>query len=62
MDRLRAHVVIHGLVQGVWFRASTRDEAVRIGITGWVKNLRDGSVERTPNIFWLACELLCPFS
>ncbi len=45
MERLRAHVIVHGFVQGVWFRASTRDEAVRIGVTGWVRNLSDGSVE-----------------
>ncbi len=44
-DKLRAHVVIHGLVQGVYFRASTREEAVRAGVGGWVKNLPDGSVE-----------------
>ena len=42
---LRAHVVVHGLVQGVWFRASTRDEALRIGVGGWVRNLPDGNVE-----------------
>jgi acylphosphatase len=42
---LRAHAVIHGLVQGVWFRASTKDEAIRIGVNGWVRNLPDGSVE-----------------
>lgn len=42
---LRAHAVIHGLVQGVWFRASTREEANRIGVNGWVRNLPDGSVE-----------------
>jgi len=45
MDTLRAHVVIHGLVQGVFFRASTRDEAIRLGVGGWVRNLPDGSVE-----------------
>jgi len=44
-DRLRAHVVIHGRVQGVWFRASTKDEADRLGVTGWVRNLPDRSVE-----------------
>jgi acylphosphatase len=32
-------------VQGVWFRASTRDEADRLGVSGWVSNLPDGSVE-----------------
>jgi acylphosphatase len=44
-DQLRAHVVVHGLVQGVWFRSSTKDEADRLGVTGWVRNLPDGSVE-----------------
>ncbi len=44
-ETLRAHVVIHGLVQGVYFRASTRDEAIRLGVGGWVRNLPDGSVE-----------------
>jgi len=42
---LRALAVIHGRVQGVFFRASTRDEALRIGVGGWVRNLPDGSVE-----------------
>ncbi len=45
MDNLRAHVVIHGLVQGVYFRASTKEVAVRLGVGGWVRNLMDGSVE-----------------
>jgi acylphosphatase len=45
MNGLRAHVVVHGLVQGVWFRASTRDEALRLGVTGWIRNLSEGSVE-----------------
>ena len=44
-EHLRAHVIVHGLVQGVWFRASTKDEADRLGVTGWVSNLPDGSVE-----------------
>ncbi len=44
-EYLRAHLVIHGLVQGVYFRASTRDEAVALGVGGWVRNLPDGSVE-----------------
>jgi len=42
---LRALVTIHGLVQGVYFRASTHDEAIRLGVNGWVRNLPDGSVE-----------------
>jgi acylphosphatase len=42
---LRARVIIHGLVQGVFFRASTREEAIRIGVGGWVRNLSDGAVQ-----------------
>jgi acylphosphatase len=38
---VRAHVTITGLVQGVWFRASTADEARAIGLTGWVRNAGD---------------------
>ncbi len=45
MDSLRAHVIVHGFVQGVWFRASAREEALRIGVVGWVRNLPDGNVE-----------------
>jgi len=44
-DRLRAHVVIEGKVQGVWFRAWTRERAVAHGLSGWVRNRRDGAVE-----------------
>lgn len=32
-------------MQGVWYRESMRQEAERLGITGWVRNRRDGSVE-----------------
>jgi acylphosphatase len=35
---------ITGRVQGVWFRAWTRNEATRLGLTGWVRNETDGSV------------------
>ncbi len=45
MATLRAQVIIHGLVQGVFFRSSTRDEAVRLGVGGWVRNLPDGTVQ-----------------
>lgn len=37
--------LVSGRVQGVWFRASTRDEAERHGITGYARNLPDGRVE-----------------
>jgi acylphosphatase len=44
-DRVRARVIVSGVVQGVFFRASTRDEAHRLGVSGWVRNLPDGEVE-----------------
>jgi len=43
--RLRAHVMIEGKVQGVWFRAWVREQAGERGLLGWVRNRRDGSVE-----------------
>ena len=39
------HVVISGRVQGVWFRASTKQKAEQLGLTGWVKNTHEGNVE-----------------
>lgn len=41
----RAHVVVTGRVQGVFYRASCRDEAAARGLAGWVRNNPDGSVE-----------------
>jgi len=42
---VRAHVYVSGRVQGVFFRTETQDEAIRRGVTGWVRNLPDGRVE-----------------
>lgn len=41
----RVRLTASGLVQGVFFRAATRDEAQRLGITGWVRNTSEGTVE-----------------
>ena len=43
----RAHVVYSGNVQGVGFRYTAQDIAMKVGLTGWVKNLVDGKVEIT---------------
>jgi Acylphosphatases len=43
--RTRAHVFVSGTVQGVSFRATTRDTARQHGVEGWVRNLNDGRVE-----------------
>jgi acylphosphatase len=45
MDLARVNIVIKGLVQGVYFRATARQKAHKLNITGWVKNRWDGSVE-----------------
>jgi len=37
--------IVHGKVQGVFYRASTQDKARTCGVTGWVRNSTDGSVE-----------------
>ena len=44
-DRTRAHVHVSGTVQGVFFRATTRETDEKHGVDGWVKNLPDGRVE-----------------
>ena len=42
---IRRRVIVHGFVQGVFFRDSTRRLAQRHGVTGWVANRADGAVE-----------------
>lgn len=44
-DRTRAHVFVSGRVQGVHYRATTRDVAHEHDIDGWVRNLKNGRVE-----------------
>jgi acylphosphatase len=44
-DRVRAHVFVSGRVQGVYYRANTRDAASERGVDGWVQNLDDSRVE-----------------
>src|ERR671916_787681 len=44
-DVERRRVTVHGEVQGVFFRDSTREEAERRGVAGWVTNRSDGAVE-----------------
>ena len=44
-ERTRAHVYVSGTVQGVYYRASTRDAARERDVDGWVRNLDDGRVE-----------------
>ena len=41
----RGHFLVSGRVQGVCFRMCAEDEARRLGLTGWVRNLPDGRVE-----------------
>lgn len=45
MAAVRRRVVVHGRVQGVFFRDSTQKEAEKRGVAGWVRNRDDGAVE-----------------
>jgi acylphosphatase len=42
---VRLEALVHGRVQGVGFRWFVREEALRLGLRGWVRNRRDGTVE-----------------
>ncbi|UCD78780.1 MAG: acylphosphatase [Desulfobacterales bacterium] len=44
-NKVRAHAIISGRVQGVFFRMETKRAADRFGVFGWVRNLKDGTVE-----------------
>ncbi|NNL76736.1 MAG: acylphosphatase [Desulfobacterales bacterium] len=44
-DNVRAHAIISGRVQGVFFRVETQRAANGIGVSGWVRNRSDGTVE-----------------
>lgn len=43
--KTHVHILILGRVQGVWYRANTKQKADEFGLTGWVKNTDDGNVE-----------------
>ena len=45
MTLVRRRVVVHGRVQGVWFRESARRRAEELGVSGWIRNRADGAVE-----------------
>ncbi|MBV9005801.1 MAG: acylphosphatase [Solirubrobacterales bacterium] len=44
-EQVRRRVIVHGSVQGVFFRDSTRERARAHGVAGWVRNRGDGAVE-----------------
>jgi len=45
MSKVRAHVIITGKVQGVYFRAKAQEQAVALAVVGWIRNKSDGTVE-----------------
>ncbi len=45
MNPSAVHMVVHGRVQGVFYRANTQAEARHLGVKGWVRNCPDGTVE-----------------
>ncbi len=44
MPLVRADIIVTGIVQGVFYRADTQQQAAALGLTGWVRNEMDGSV------------------
>ncbi len=44
-EPVRVHAIVHGMVQGVCYRAETHHKAESLGVKGWVRNLPDGCVE-----------------
>ncbi len=42
---VRQRVIVHGRVQGVWFRGTTRERALALGVAGWACNRPDGTLE-----------------
>lgn len=44
-ERSRTRVTVRGMVQGVFFRAETREQALMLGLDGWVRNMPGGDVE-----------------
>ncbi|RJP31791.1 MAG: acylphosphatase [Actinobacteria bacterium] len=43
--KVRAHVLVSGRVQGVYYRSYAVDQAILLGVTGWVRNIQGGRVE-----------------
>jgi acylphosphatase len=44
-EKIRAHILVSGRVQGVFYREGAKEKAKELGIFGWIKNLRGGMVE-----------------
>ena len=44
-EKIRAHIHVSGRVQGVYYRETCKKKSNKLGVTGWIKNLKDGRVE-----------------